>query len=163
MQVLYSDQDPFDGVGPSIFLAGPTPRSEDVISWRPKAIEILRRVGFEGTVLIPEPQNQGRFKDYTHQVQWEKVGLSKASVIVFWVPRNMETMPALTTNIEFGYWLAKSPSRVVYGRPLEAVNTRYLDWLYHEEKPSLARIHNTLESLLESAVEEYAIQTIQRG
>ena len=39
---------------PSIFLAGPTPRSNDIKSWREEAIKILEQLEFEGIVYIPE-------------------------------------------------------------------------------------------------------------
>lgn len=152
MRVLYSDEPPFDGTTDGIFLAGPTPRKADVVSWRPKAVEILRTSGFKGTVLVPERQNGWTKVSYDDQVDWERFGLSLAKAIVFWVPRNMENMPALTTNVEFGYWVAKSPERVVYGRPPDAPGTRYLDWLIAQEKKDVV-IHNTLTDVLVSAVE----------
>jgi len=150
MKVLYSNQPPFVG-GDGIFLAGPTPRRADVPSWRPEAVAILERIGFQGTVLVPE-WDTGMVKvSYDDQVGWERAGLSLAKVILFWVPRSMDTMPALTTNVEFGYWLARSPERIVYGRPPGAPSTRYLDWLLSLDRPD-AVIHDSLESLLNAAV-----------
>ena len=70
---------------------------------------------------------QGR-EDYTDQAAWEREALSEASTIVFWVPRELETMPAFTTNVEFGYWINRN--KIVYGRPDEARKIKYLDWLY---------------------------------
>ena len=52
MNVVYADQ-PVDFSHPSIFLAGPTPRTSGVASWRPEALDLLREVGFGGTVLVP--------------------------------------------------------------------------------------------------------------
>ena len=125
MHVLHSCQPPFA----SVFLAGPTPRDADTPSWRPQAVELLRSLGFQGTVLVPERESRTSF-DYDDQVEWEFAGLSQATRIAFWVPRDLKTMPALTTNVEFGYWLAQSPDRVRYGRPNGAPRTSYLDWLY---------------------------------
>ena len=51
--VIYADQ-PCEVAPPSLFLAGPTPRSSEVLSWRPQALEVLRGLGFPGTVLVPE-------------------------------------------------------------------------------------------------------------
>ena len=49
MKVFYSDGPVgWDGESPSIFLAGPTPRREDVPSWRPQALEVLAGLGFTG-------------------------------------------------------------------------------------------------------------------
>lgn len=154
MRVVYTDRPKFRGsVKPSLFLAGPTPRSNGVPSWRPKALEILKNLGFEGIVLVPERRNwQDGDQDfkYESQVNWERAGLEKCTKIVFWVPRKMKTMPALTTNVEFGYWLAREPKRVLYGRPNDAEHTGYLDWLFKLEKPK-GVIHENLKALLTTA------------
>src|SRR6266511_3357557 len=53
MDVVFADQ-LLQVRQPSLFLAGPTPRSADVPSWRPEALNLLRGLGFAGTVLVPE-------------------------------------------------------------------------------------------------------------
>ena len=53
MNVVFSDQT-LELSQPSIFLAGPSPRSSGVPSWRPQALDLLRALGFSGTVLVPE-------------------------------------------------------------------------------------------------------------
>ena len=53
MIVNYSDQEIIKGEK-SIFLAGPTPREKDIISWRNEAIKILENLGFDGIVYVPE-------------------------------------------------------------------------------------------------------------
>lgn len=133
MKILYADDQPFAGGEPSIFLAGPTPRSDDVKSWRPEAVQILDELGFKGTVLIPERKSGWAKATYVDQIGWELAGLEHCTRICFWVPREMATMPALTTNIEFGYWIAKSPERVVYGRPETALHCGYLDYLFYRD------------------------------
>lgn len=151
MRVLYSDE-PFDyTIRNGIFLAGPTPRREDVISWRPKALKIIQDLGFKGSVFVPEYQNGGVKGDYIDQVEWEESALNHACAIAFWVPRNMKTMPALTTNVEFGFWMAKRPEKVLYGRPTDSEKNRYLDWLYSRHHFG-AQPYTTLEGLLNSAV-----------
>ena len=112
----------------AFFLAGPTPRSTDVKSWRPEALEYLRRTGFDGDVLVPERKDWKVKFGYCDQVEWETRGLERCSVVLFWVPRNMTTMPALTTNVEFGMYIKSD--KIIYGRPNEAENVRYLDSLY---------------------------------
>lgn len=151
MKVLYSDEPNFDGIGKSVFLAGPTPRSPDVPSWRPDAIEILKQNDYSGTVLIPEHSTFYSQFSYDNQIAWERVGLTFATSIVFWVPRNMQNMLALTTNIEFGYYIAKTPEKCFYGRPDRAPHTGYLDWLFLNETKDKV-IHNSLESVLLDAV-----------
>jgi hypothetical protein len=149
MKILYSDGPAFAG-GLSIFLAGPTPRSKDVKSWRPEALEILQQLGFEGTVLVPERNDWSVKFDYTDQIDWEFAGLSDSTVIVFWVPRDMAIMPALTTNVEFGYWIALAAERVIYGRPENAASIRYLDWML--KKCSGREPLKSLEEALRTAI-----------
>src|SRR5262249_18318687 len=104
MNVVYADQVP-EIQHPSIFLAGPTPRRADVRSWRPEALEVLRDLGFSGTVLVPERRDWAVRFSYLDQVEWEYAGLEACSVLAFWVPREMETLPGFTTNVEFGRYV----------------------------------------------------------
>ena len=113
----------------SIFLAGPTPRSSEVISWRNEAINILKQLDYNGIIYIPECDFLNSNFDYTTQVEWEWEAMEYADIILFWVPRSKE-LPGFTTNVEFGYWLGKNRQKVYYGRPDEAINNRYLDALY---------------------------------
>lgn len=146
MKIIYSNQEPYTGGDKSLFLVGPTPRSTEVPSWRPRAIKILKFFGFKGTVLVPEPSDGAKFPNYDNQVDWECAGLNNCDVIVAWVPRDMQTMLALTTNVEFGFWMGKEPNKVFYGRPDNAPHTRYLDWLYQKMTGRLPT--NNLNDLL---------------
>lgn len=149
MIINYSDEKIIDG-NKSIFLAGPTPRGNDTVSWRKEACEKLKELGFDGVVYVPEYSTWKVKEDYVDQAMWEREGLTKATVIVFWIPRSLPDMPAFTTNVEFGYWL--SSNKVVYGRPDDAVKIKYLDWLYefdYNEKP-----FNNLDELLNGAIKK---------
>ena len=130
MQIIYAQEKIQPKLpGKIIFLAGPTPRDPAVKSWRPDAIEIFEKLGFNGTLLIPEMR--GGFTDdfeYGDQIDWEQDGLETVNVIMFWIPRELKLMPAFTTNIEFGYWLAKDPSKMVIGYPKGTPNMRYFDY-----------------------------------
>lgn len=152
MKVYHSDQSIADlnWHDPSIFLAGPTPRANDVKSWRPEAVNILKKIDFKGNVLVPERRDWSTLKDYSEQVEWEDKGLLNAGSIVFWVPRNMETMPALTTNVEFGRFA--SQTRTLYGRPGVAEHCRYLDWFY--KKYNRGPIYWNLEPMLHAAMHD---------
>jgi diadenosine tetraphosphate (Ap4A) HIT family hydrolase len=120
--------------GPSIFLAGPTPRSEHV-AWRNTAILRLERLwAGPGTlnVLTPESRDGKRAAEYHDQVEWEAAALDSATAIVFWIPRDLETLPGFTTNVEFGLY-ARS-DRAVLGAPPNCPNperNRYLVWTAH--------------------------------
>lgn len=147
MKINYSDQEVFKDEK-AIFLAGPTPRGKDSISWRKEACEILKKLNFDGIVYVPEYSTWKPKESYVDQAMWERIALTEADVIVFWIPRHLPDMPAFTTNVEFGYWL--SSKKVIYGRPDSAEKIKYLDWLY--ELDYKVKPHNNLESLLEEAV-----------
>ena len=129
-------------------MAGPTPRNKDVRSWRVEACNILENIGFDGIVYVPEYSSWKPKESYVDQAMWERIALSEATTIVFWIPRHLPDMPAFTTNVEFGYWL--HTGKVVYGRPDNAEKIKYLDWLYeldYDNKPI-----NNLQELLQLAV-----------
>lgn len=126
MRVIHTNESLEVLEGSSVFLAGPTPRSGDVLSWRPRALELID-TGW--TVLVPEARDWVSFGDYQDQVEWEYEALSRADVILFWVPRELQEMPGFTTNVEFGWWLQAKPQACVLGHPNGAPKTRYLDWL----------------------------------
>lgn len=116
-----------DRTAKSIFLAGPTPRDKQVPSWRPEAFRILHELGYDGYVFIPEDRDGGYPKDqWEKQVEWETAALNMADIIVFWVPRDMATMPALTTNIEWGAWA--NSGKAVLGTPDSASKMQYMKW-----------------------------------
>jgi 8-oxo-dGTP pyrophosphatase MutT (NUDIX family) len=131
----------------AIFLAGPTPRDPAVPSWRPAALEHLRRRGFDGVVFVPEDASGEYRGDYLDQVEWECDALRFADRIVFWIPRAMDTLPGFTTNVEFGRWAASD--KVVLGFPEGAPKTRYLAWLAAEEQ---IRVTHSLEDTLDAAL-----------
>lgn len=109
----------------SIFLAGPMPREVSVPSWRPvmlKAIEEAWSGPGTLTVFVPEARNWQPLK-YDHH-QWEDHWLSIADVICFWVPRDMQRLPGMNTNIEFGRW--EKSGRFIFGAPPDAVSVDYL-------------------------------------
>ena len=147
MNIVFADQ-AIDFTVPSIFLAGPTPRSRDVASWRTEALDLLRGLGFGGTVLLPERRDWSVQFDYRDQVEWEYTGLEGCSVISFWVPRDTTTLPGFTTNVESGRYVGSG--RCVYGRPEGARHTRYLDWQY--EKVTGKRPEVALAATLKAAV-----------
>lgn len=118
--------------GPSVFLAGPTPRSEDVPSWRPDAIrELGAQWGGSGRLAVVIPEPSGRPWPYhDNQAEWETVGREGAAAILFWIPRDLRTLPGFTTNVEFG--MDVTTGRAVLGCPPDCPNperNRYLIWL----------------------------------
>ncbi|MHC4779054.1 MAG: nucleoside 2-deoxyribosyltransferase domain-containing protein [Planctomycetota bacterium] len=152
MHVVYAKQDPPERWNHAIFLAGPTPRDPETPSWRPDALKILEAFGYQGVVFIPEHED-GRWQgSYQDQVDWEHMGLEMADKIVFWVPRDLRTMPALTTNVEFGNYVRSG--KAVLGHPDGAPKMRYLDWLAGEhDTPVYTTMTETLGNAIGAFVE----------
>ncbi len=153
MKVLYVGEQPTreDAAKKSIFLAGPSPRgSGDKMvgqHWRPEALKILSEKGFFGVVYVPLLEDGDWLGHFEKQMDWELEHLEKADVIAFWVPRDLKTLPGLTTNIEFGMYLKSG--KIVLGSPPEADNMRYMT--------RLARLHDvyvspTLDDMLRYAI-----------
>lgn len=151
MRVRYAQQ-PLEK---SIFLAGPSPRKPKLgqrptPSWRPHACVLLEKLKFDGLVLVPEPVDfmfeEGDF-DRDVQVSWEWEGLNQATVVVFWVPRNIETLPGFTTNVEFGNLVASG--KVLLGYPAGAPKVEYLEQMARRYR---LRVYHSLDEILAEAV-----------
>jgi hypothetical protein len=144
MKVVYA----LDPLPKSIFLAGPTPRSPEVTSWRPEALKTLAWLDFKGEVYVPESEDwKPHESGYDNQVWWELEALEKATVVVFWVPRDLATMPAFTTNVEFGM-LVKS-GKVLLGAPEGAPKMNYLKMVASKYN---VKFFDDLDDLLKEAV-----------
>lgn len=144
LRILYASE----SCEKSIFLAGPTPRDAVTPSWRPEALRLLAKIGFTGRVFVPEPRD-GKWTEevISGQIAWEWEGLATATVVAFWVPRDLETMPAFTTNIEFG--MLCSTGKALIGAPLEAPGNGYLRALAARYSID---VEGSLEALMRSAV-----------
>lgn len=156
MRVFYTREAlPEDQKG-AIFLAGPTPREPTYSTWRRDALDLLEKWNFPGEVFLPENRDptqaweDGSFS-YDEQVDWEEKALNRADVILFWIPRDMDKMPGLTTNGEFGFWSARDPMKVVLGTPPTAAKVRYQE--YNAQTIGITTEH-TLEATLVAACEK---------
>ena len=139
----------------SIFLAGPTIRNgsfED--SWRKEAVRLLEEAGFDGNVFVPESKT-GDYrmlagKEFDAPI-WEWTALDASDIILFWIPRDLEKLPAFTTNVEFGRYTALVPEKVVLGFPKEAPKNKYLEKLYLKtcNRTPTYTLENTIKSALE--------------
>lgn len=153
MRVVYALEEAPVAYSKSIFLAGPTPRSQDVESWRPEALKILNLLGYDGVVFIPEdrPDENGVTKfhgDYDSQVGWEHKHLHMADVVLFWIPRKLPDMPAFTTNIEWGTW--KNSAKALVGAPRSAEKMTYV---IHEAEELVVSYSTTLPATVANALE----------
>ena len=146
--------------GPVIFLAGPTVRGNQYDklgpSWRVKACKLLKEYGFDGAVVLPEFTNPYESdKGRTELPVWEHNGLTRADCILFWLPRTRELW-GLNTNSEHGFWLAKDPLKLVYGRPDDAFRIAYNDIMHNQiyhELDTTRPIYNTLEDTVKASIE----------
>lgn len=112
----------------SIYLGGPTYRDKqpNQKSWREGIQNILKEKGFDGILYIPEWRDNIKPKEWTYsrQISWETDALNKSSVILFWIPRDLVTLPGFTTNIEFGEWFKSG--KIVIGSPETSPKNEYL-------------------------------------
>lgn len=151
MQVVYTGQDAPESFTRSIFLAGPSPHEQGLVSWRTEALKVLEQLGYDGVVFNPEFESAREAAyGYDNQVEWEWASIHKSDVVVFWVPREMDKFPAFTTNVEFGFYVPQADT--VYGRPDGAPKTRYLDWLYQKATKGIAL--DSLEDTLQAALDK---------
>jgi len=164
-QVVYARQPFPTTVTKTLFLAGPTPRKKGVEGWRKEALHILRQLGFDGTVFVPEPEDGTWASDYDGQIEWEEEGLNRADCIVFWMPRDITggnlwsfPMPALTTNDEWGVW--KDSGKVVFGAPADAQKVNYQ--VYFAKKLGVP-IANTLPGVLGAAIDKIGEGSLRTG
>lgn len=124
MDVLYYEHQYPSFMGrASIFLAGPTLRSDQRTPWRLDALNILKNINYTGIVCIPEFSGGNFIREKAARnltsktiLNWETFGLYNSSVILFWMPF-CEDLPGLTTRAEFGYWMGKEPSKLAVGMP----------------------------------------------
>lgn len=150
MQVVYSLEEPPASFSKSIFLAGPTPRSTDVQSWRPYALELLERKNYNGVVYVPEnrPGSKETVIPDNGYPKWEHDAMDKSDLIPFWVPRNLATLPGFTTNVEFGLFAHSGKS--MFG-PIHGEKNEYLSFV--ADKFHIPKFH-TLEGMLNNTLFE---------
>jgi hypothetical protein len=71
-----------------------------------------------------------RAERYEHQVDWETAARAAATCVLFWIPRDVRSLPGRTTNVEFG--LDAGTGRAVLGCPPDCPNperNRYLAYV----------------------------------
>jgi len=135
---------PNDRCMKSVFLAGPSVRGEKTRTpWRQEAIWLFQARKFGGELYVPEPFCD----DYQAQIDWEAEHLERADLILFWIPRDLETLPGFTTNVEFGEWMKSG--KVLLGAPSDAPKMRYL---FAKARKYDVLCFHSLEAMVETAV-----------
>ena len=148
MDIVYTGEK-FDENKKICFLAGPTPRDKDVLSWRGEAIKMFDDLSFSDIVYVPEFRHKSYY-DYetgVNEMKFDQDMLERADVVMFWIPRS-NNMLGLSTNIEFGYLLNKG--NIVYGSPNNAMRCEFLDFLYKEKlgKNYLSALEDTVKETI---------------
>jgi len=191
MHVVYAREPLPDRWSKSVFLAGPTPRTKDVLSWRPEALRLLEALGYDGVVFIPEDRGINGCaitpENYEPQIRWEHEAIRHADIVVFWVPREvsieiaefMEAVakagpdattidvkdllksPAFTTNVEWGEQF--DSGRVVLGYPIQPKETSKMGYFRTKAGWEHVPIAHTLEETLRSAVSRIGEGALREG
>jgi len=102
MDIVYAQEPLPTRMSRSLFLAGPTPRSKDVKSWRENALAVLQSMNFDGHVFVPEPRNGKWDHDYLAQVEWEAWGEHYGFKIL-----NQALLPAKNSRRVFAHLVEK--------------------------------------------------------
>lgn len=127
VEVVYVGQEPPESWDASVYLCGPTPTDPAEPSWRPAALAALR-AAWDGpgrlAVFLPEPAADGSYPAYADQIAWEEESMRRSDVVLFWIPRDMNRLPGLVSNIKWGVWY--DSGRAVLGAPPEAERMAYL-------------------------------------
>jgi hypothetical protein len=153
MTIIYTTEPIPNSINKSIFLAGPSLRSEQqhLISWREKALDILDALQYDGIVFVPESKT-GCFDglDYDTVTNWESKCLNIADNILFYINRNVnEGLLGLTTNDEFGYW--KDSGKCILVTPPDADSVRYQEkWATELGMPLYHDLYNGIKSIIDS-------------
>lgn len=125
VQVVYALQEFPNPRVPSIFLAGPTPRKSFIKSWRPRALQMIRRYRQEVVIYYPEPQHADKWNpDSDEHLDWRRAAMVRSRIILFWVDRKLEHLPGFRTNTDWGHWTARDPGRLVLAYPQSAPGMR---------------------------------------
>ncbi|GGV70392.1 hypothetical protein GCM10010499_19750 [Streptomyces thermoviolaceus subsp. apingens] len=127
VEVTYVGQGQPESWEAAVYLCGPTPTDPEEPSWRPSAVAALR-TAWKGpgrlTVFLPEPAAGGSYPPYADQIAWEEQTMRRSDVVLFWIPREMNQLPGLVSNIKWGAWY--DSGRAVLGAPPEAERMAYL-------------------------------------
>lgn len=149
--------------GPSVFLAGPSAHAGTGIeSWRLAAVEEIRAQSTSPlTVLTPESRGGVRADRYEDQVRWENEARARATVVLYWIPRDVIALPGYTTNVEFGFDTGRG-RRVVLGAPDTCPNperNRYLVYVAGQEGvPVRTTLPATVAAVLTLAADAARVQ-----
>ena len=122
MHVVHAPEDLPDPCRASLFLSGPRQSNHPGTSWRSEALLLLRKLGYAGAVIIPQPRDECYRPDYFN---WEADMRARADLILFWVPLEEGTTAPNRVDLDFGEGF--DGCRYLYGRPAHAFACATLD------------------------------------
>ncbi len=103
---------------------------------------------------MPEEASGSPKFDYDDQVEWEWEGIQTATIVLFWIPRELVTMPAMVTNVEYGFTIAGQ--NLAIGWPEDAPKNKYLQKLADRYNlPVYNRLDDTCTAAMIMANEPY--------
>jgi hypothetical protein len=152
MTLVYTLEAIPSSITKSIFLAGPSlrPEQEHLVSWRIKAIEILKMLNYDGVVFVPESRS-GNYKDleFSKVNDWEFKCLNMADNILFYINRDIsKNILGLTTNTEIGLWF-NSGKCILCTEP-NADNIRYQESLAKKYNvPLFHDLYNSFKCIID--------------
>lgn len=128
-----------------VFLAGPM---RGAPKWQKTVPALAEELGVnEVTFLSPCPSR--RWIPYLEQAEWESEGLSKADVVLFWIPNQETETPgrdyAQTTRMELLECLALG-RKVILGIDSDIRGSRYMR--YKAKAYGVKHVHSTLGGCL---------------
>ncbi|GGU46519.1 hypothetical protein GCM10010274_38600 [Streptomyces lavendofoliae] len=161
VEVVYVGQEPPESWDASVYLCGPTPTDPAEPSWRPAAVAALR-AGWGGpgrlAVFLPEPVAGGSYPAYADQISWEEEAMRRSDAVLFWIPREMDRLPGLVSNIKWGVWY--DSGRAVLGAPPEAERMAYL---LHFAEAFTVPVERTLAGAAEAALRAVGDGSLRTG
>lgn len=163
--VLYYNDPPPTKRVKGVFLAGPT-SSEEHTAWRLQVIEVLKKRGYKGYIMVPEFREggfekgrptmddgkpstiEGSDRSSENITAWESVGLENCSQVLFWMPfslgekGDLNSMPGFATRGEVQRAMILRPQATILGMPDKAFRGGLVR--YWANRYGL-KIHKTLE------------------
>ena len=133
-----------------VFLAGPM---RGAPKWQKTVPSLAESLGIDGvTFLSPCPSR--RWIPFEQQADWETEGLTKADIVLFWIPNQETETPgrdyAQTTRMELLESLALGRT-VILGIDSDIRASRYLH--YKAKAYGLEQVHSSLEDCLKELSE----------
>ncbi|MCI2422871.1 nucleoside 2-deoxyribosyltransferase domain-containing protein [Saccharopolyspora sp. K220] len=95
------------------------------------------------------------------KVDWETDARSAATAILFWIPRDLKSLPGFTTNVEFG--LDVTTGKAVLGCPPDCPNPERNRYLVYVARRHAVPVCETLTDTVAAALALLNTATCQQS